>query len=198
MKKFLSMILIAIMVSSMNLAYYANSSSIENKIVLHIGKTESIVYGVNKPLDVAPYIDKKSNRTLVALRFIAENLGYECYYNKKNEIVTLIKATYKQEMGRNLMEGVFLQKSKACVVSYWDNYNADASTPETRIDYYTNYIGMLPKNDPSLKTVNFKAVNLDQTPVIVSGRIMVPLRFVVEATGKNVGWNDKIKEITIQ
>lgn len=41
-------------------------------------------------------------------------------------------------------------------------------------------------------------VTLDAPPEIVSGRTFVPLRFISEVLGAEVGWNNDLKEITIE
>ncbi len=46
--------------------------------------------------------------------------------------------------------------------------------------------------------VNGKAVNLDIPPLILDGRIVVPLRFVAEAIGAEVTWNAEKNQIDIQ
>lgn len=46
--------------------------------------------------------------------------------------------------------------------------------------------------------VNEKAVKLDTPPVVLEGRILVPLRFVSEAIGADVTWNAEKNEINIQ
>ncbi len=45
--------------------------------------------------------------------------------------------------------------------------------------------------------INNKVVNLDAPPEIKQGRTFVPLRFVSEALGAEVNWNEKTKTVTI-
>jgi len=45
--------------------------------------------------------------------------------------------------------------------------------------------------------VNGKQAISDQQPFIANGRTMVPLRFVAEALGAEVGWNDNTQTVTI-
>ncbi|RXE59665.1 copper amine oxidase N-terminal domain-containing protein [Acetivibrio mesophilus] len=45
--------------------------------------------------------------------------------------------------------------------------------------------------------VNNKEIKLDTSSVIVGGRTFVPLRFIGEAFGASVGWDDKSKVVTI-
>lgn len=46
--------------------------------------------------------------------------------------------------------------------------------------------------------VDGKITILDQAPIIIKGRTMVPLRFVAESLGATVDWNSTTKEITIK
>lgn len=44
---------------------------------------------------------------------------------------------------------------------------------------------------------NSKAIWLDQTPLVIDDRVMVPVRFVSETFGAEVAWDDKNKTVTI-
>ena len=46
-------------------------------------------------------------------------------------------------------------------------------------------------------TINDKPVTLDVPPVIQNGRTLVPLRFIGEAFGAKVDWDDKTRSITL-
>lgn len=61
----------------------------DHKIELQIGKKSSIVDGVFKELEIAPYIS--NSRTMLPLRFVIENLGYEVIWNGKNQITIPLK-----------------------------------------------------------------------------------------------------------
>ena len=50
----------------------------------------------------------------------------------------------------------------------------------------------------STAAVNGQAVELDTPPRVIDGRIMAPLRFVVEAIGASAIWNAETREINIQ
>jgi len=47
-------------------------------------------------------------------------------------------------------------------------------------------------------TIDGKSTTLDQAPVIVNGRTMVPIRFISEAFGATVDWNSQTREATIK
>ena len=58
-------------------------------IVLEIGKKEISVSGKVSTMDVAPFIDKNSSRTLVPVRFVSEALGFNVAYSEKTKEVTI-------------------------------------------------------------------------------------------------------------
>ena len=47
-------------------------------------------------------------------------------------------------------------------------------------------------------TIDGKSTALDQAPVIVNGRTLVPIRFISEAFGASVDWNNSTREATIK
>jgi len=59
------------------------------EIVLTIGKKEIKVDGKINLIDVAPFIDKNSNRTLVPIRFVSEFLGGTVDWNATTRTVTI-------------------------------------------------------------------------------------------------------------
>ncbi|MCS7459963.1 stalk domain-containing protein [Paenibacillus doosanensis] len=46
-------------------------------------------------------------------------------------------------------------------------------------------------------TVNNKNMTLEQAPVIVSGNTLIPIRFVTDALGGTVRWDDKERKVTV-
>ncbi|OXM86373.1 stalk domain-containing protein [Paenibacillus rigui] len=46
-------------------------------------------------------------------------------------------------------------------------------------------------------TVNGKSMTLEQAPVIVSGNTLIPIRFVTDALGGEVRWDDKERKVTV-
>ncbi|PIU54746.1 MAG: hypothetical protein COS89_09205 [Deltaproteobacteria bacterium CG07_land_8_20_14_0_80_38_7] len=120
-------------------------------IVLKVGSKEAFVDSEKKLLDVAPYIDPVSNRTLVPLRFISEAFG----------------AT---------VDWVPLQRT-------------------VRINLNSKQIVLQIGNEQALVDGAFQ--KLDQPPVIKDGRTMVPIRFISEALGATVDWNNLTNTITI-
>lgn len=65
-----------------------NIQSGDNHIIMYIGKNTYTVNGVEKVLDVPPFI-KDGKRTVVPIRFVAEELGCRVTYDEKSNTVTV-------------------------------------------------------------------------------------------------------------
>ncbi len=59
-------------------------------INLRVDSTHAMVNGVGKDIDAAPFISS-TNRTMVPLRFIIENLGYETVWDGTTKTITICK-----------------------------------------------------------------------------------------------------------
>lgn len=62
-----------------------------DEIVLWIDKTTATVNGQQVTLDQPPTINRKTNTTLVPLRFISENMGYDVVWDGINQQITIRK-----------------------------------------------------------------------------------------------------------
>lgn len=68
---------------------------------------------------------------------------------------------------------------------------------------YKGQMAQLPKNQVKLNvnkkqvSLNNTSMTLEQAPVIINGNTMIPIRFVTEALGGNVKWDDKERKVTI-
>lgn len=68
---------------------------------------------------------------------------------------------------------------------------------------YKGQLPTLPKNSVKLTvnkkqvTVNSKAMTLEQAPTIVNDNTLIPIRFVTEALGGIVKWDDKERKVTV-
>lgn len=68
---------------------------------------------------------------------------------------------------------------------------------------YEGQVAALPKNTVKLNvykkqaTLNDKSYTLEQAPTIVNDNTLVPIRFVTEALGGNVKWDDKERKVTV-
>jgi hypothetical protein len=120
-------------------------------VKLTIGSISALINENFTTLDSPPYIDPKTSRTLVPLRFIAEAFGAEVRWEAefKTVTITLNNREIKLQIGNN--------------TAYVDN----------------------------------EQKTLEQPPVIQNGRTMVPIRFIAEAFGATVNWDDTTKTIEI-
>lgn len=69
---------------------YYNPYLHKKEIKLFIDKTDVIVNGIKSTIDVAPFIDPQYNRTMVPLRFIAEEMGYTVTWDGKTRTIEII------------------------------------------------------------------------------------------------------------
>ncbi|MFD0696226.1 stalk domain-containing protein [Paenibacillus sp. GCM10027628] len=68
---------------------------------------------------------------------------------------------------------------------------------------YKGQVAALPKNSVKLTvnkkqaSLNNQSMTLEQAPTIINGNTLVPVRFVTEALGGNVKWDDKERKVTV-
>ena len=122
-------------------------------VVFVVGETKYKVNGVEKAMDVAPYI--KNNRTYMPIRFAAYAAGVadsNIIWNGEEQSVILIKGdrVVKMTVGSNTM------------------------------------------------LINGVPFAMDVAPELVDpGRVMLPIRWVAQALGCNVQWNEASQSVTI-
>ena len=75
---------------------------------------------------------------------------------------------------------------------FWNESNETVSGISAKGDRVVISIGS------NVATVNDKAAEIDAPPVIVNGRTLVPLRFISETFGCEVGWDANTYTVTIQ
>lgn len=100
--------------------------------------------------DQKPYIDKNS-RTLVPIRFIAEEMGAEVGWDGRINLVTIQKGETEIKLTIGEQKAV----------------------------------------------VNGKVKTFDTKAVLNNGRTMVPLRFISETLGAEVGWDGKLNRVDV-
>lgn len=161
----------------------ASAEASGKTVVLQVNNTAAIVNGESITLDVAPYIDATSGRTLVPLRFISESLGYTVTWDGEDKTVRIYNKLDMNTIDESTDESVEYFRS-------WSTYKYIKLTIGSGVaeicDEYI--IG---------EHVQIDEVSIDQAPVIIDGRTMLPVRFVSEQMNLNVEWDDKTKKITI-
>jgi len=117
-------------------------------IIFTIGKNSYSVNDEIRRLDVVPYIDESSSRTMIPIRYIAEAIGASVNWDDdaKSVTITLDDQTISIILGKRVSENSSLD---------WG------------------------------------------TPVLSSGRVFVPVRFVSEQLGAHVYWNGSSQTVSI-
>lgn len=180
MKKF---ILAIIMITMMFPTTVVMASTDNNhNIKLTLGETKVLVNGEEKSIDVAPFA--VNGRTLVPLRFISETLGYEVYWIND-----------KQEVSIRKNDGNILDQRAKTLFLQINNHNVRIYNSRISV----NPIISIPEQFKTIigKNKNKEEVYLDQPPITVNGRTMVPIRFISEQMGLTVNWDNETKSITI-
>jgi len=140
----------------------------ENSIVLQIGSETAYVKGSPSLLDSCTFIE--SGSTMVPLRFIAQSLGARVDWIPE--------------------ERKILVNSPQKTIELWA-IPADVSGDR-----------MIPQDTcNSLRQqaiVNGNNVPLETPPVIINGRVMVPIRFLSEALGFEIKWHENLRMVEIK
>jgi len=186
MKKFISISMLIIIMVSSALITFANDPLV---ISLQINNKTALVNGQNTQLATAPYIDTNSGRTLVPLRFVAEEMGYDVEWDNHNKIVKLSKIIKETDttITKNIIR-VQINNSGAEQYATLINKN-DENDFEIMVSGEKGFVN----NQGILQG----SIKLEQPPVIKDGYTMVPIRFIAEEMGYYVDWNGKNKTITI-
>ncbi|WP_010250368.1 copper amine oxidase N-terminal domain-containing protein [Acetivibrio cellulolyticus] len=200
MKKTISLVVFFIVILNFITYTFAESTSIK----MQIGNNTASFNGENKALDVAPYIEPKSGRTMVPLRFITETLGENVSWDNANNVIVISKGLKETSYTNinefwNNTEGYIFQVNNRCYI----HYIGDTAQPgyqftghgtyfdkDKNIIFEDNFIinpYMYPKNGS----------DLDQEPIIKDNRTLVPIRAISEVLGYEVSWNAKDKTILI-
>ena len=185
-KKLISISMLIIIMVSSALITFANDPLV---ISLQINNKTALVNGQNTQLATAPYIDTNSGRTLVPLRFVAEEMGYDVEWDNHNKIVKLSKIIKETDttITKNIIR-VQINNSGAEQYATLINKN-DENDFEIMVSGEKGFVN----NQGILQG----SIKLEQPPVIKDGYTMVPIRFIAEEMGYYVDWNGKNKTITI-
>lgn len=147
LKRFLVSFLAVVFVMSMSVTTAFGYSA--TNVVVTPGQNTASVNGKEVTLDVAARII--NGKTMVPIRFVAENLGFKVQWNQTDKTVAI---------GSN--GEVVLRIGSTSAVA------------------------------------NGKTVNIESAPVIENGKTLVPLRFISESLGAEVGWDSEAKQADIE
>ncbi|GEM_PF-564132 len=189
-KKLLS-VLLSFVVTSMALLGTSNISLAEGTgktVVLQVNSTTATIDGKSMTLDVAPYVDPSSNRTLVPLRFISESLGYIVIWNGTDRTIQILNKS-----GMNVYDYSFKDETTGELV---ENYRSLNTYKYTKLQIGSN-IATVCSDYRIGERVELKDVTIEQAPVIKNSRTMLPIRFVAEQMNLDVIWDNATKKITL-
>ena len=131
------------------------------------------VNGKKLKLEQPPVMN--NGRVLVPLRGVFEELGATVFY-EQGEINCVTKST-----------SVRISK-----YDVYDNYYSESYYYYYRYGYEREY-----EQEYSISINNGKMNWMEDQPIIVNSKMMVPVRVVAEAFGANAGWNGISKTVTI-
>ncbi|WP_010244137.1 copper amine oxidase N-terminal domain-containing protein [Acetivibrio cellulolyticus] len=179
-------VLVAVLLFGMTTVTFAEGAG--TTVVLQVNSTTATINGKSTTLDVPPYVDPSSNRTLVPLRFISESLGYIVIWNGQNksiEILNKVKMdsydySYKDEDTGETVE----------------NYRSLNTYKYAKLSLGSN-IATVCNNYVYGEYSELSNMTIEQAPVIKNSRTMLPIRFVAEQMNLNVIWDSKTKKITL-
>jgi len=206
MKKFISISMLIIIMVSSALITFANDTLV---ISLQIDNKLALVNGQSTQLATAPYIDTNSGRTLVPLRFVAEEMGYDVKWYNHGKVVELSKTIEKPSTSGGVKQTLIHSigttddagTAKNIIRIQINNNTAEQYTVALNkiISGEKSFISKVP-DEFIIDNPNYQlqgAIKLEQPPVIKDGYTMVPVRFIAEEMGYDVKWNGKNKTITI-
>lgn len=188
---------------------FAQASSAA-KIILNIGSKEAIIDGQIRELDIAPYIDASSGRTLVPLRFVIENISksYQIDWSGKgaNEITLSANISaansYNQETLNAKNTIVLKVGSNVARYSYESNnfWRTFKNRENVNIDTGFGVEKIKKEGEREDRLIFKKDYKIDQAPVIINGRTMVPLRLIaniMQYKNEQIVWSPKEKKVII-
>jgi hypothetical protein len=177
-------------------------------VKLKIGNTTAYVNEVDSELEVAPFIDPNSNRTLVPLRFIAETFGADVKYYEVNHTTNLADANgaKREVVDKDQNIDLTIKEGTESGVKYpitWflrigrsDAWNSNDIKKEDAF-FGNPPSGHLAGISYASSLTKFQK-DMEQAPLIVNNKTMVPLRFIAEhILNLNVQWDDKTQSIIL-
>ena len=139
---------------------------------------------------------KKCVALLLSLVFLLSLISIPCAAEEKEITVLLNETKMVFDVPPVLMNGRTMVPLRAIFEAldakvFWNESNETVSGISTKGDRIVISIGS------NVATVNGKATEIDAPPIIVNGRTLVPLRFISETFGCEVGWDDATYTVTI-
>jgi len=156
-----------------------------NTAVFTIGSTSYTFNGQVKQMDVAPVI-VPPGRTMLPIRYVAYGMGIP-----ESDITYLAQSTVPG----------YSQDQEVDITQYIE-YKGITNTTTTRILYNTSdlqdAVMAFPPNNPLNPAPISFVKEYGAAPQVIDGRLMVPLRAVVQmADGGTVSWDGNTRQVTV-
>lgn len=132
----------------------------------------------------AAYIEK--DRTMVPIRFVAESLDYQVYWNKEGRDIFLTKMNFDT----NKPEAAIYLKADSAKVLLIQSKDVEAFYNATIKDTFKT-------KDVEGILKSAKSVPLEVKPVMKEDRAFIPLRAVVELFDQKISWDGKTFTVSI-
>jgi len=222
MKKIVLSLFIAIttVLSVITPSFGASKDQVVLKVTMN--KLQYTVNGTAAMFDVAPYLDAAANRSMIPMRFIAEAFGAAVTWDDatKTQTIMLNGKTFKLTANVALPDGMgtpvlkndrFFVPLRYVSQELGATVDWDDATQTNTITYTKNpdsgntggtpdQIVLKATMNKLQYTVNGTAAMFDVAPYLdtKANRSMIPMRFIAEAFGATVAWDDTTKTQTIQ
>ncbi len=193
-------------------AKWIEKTSAAPSIILTIGEKVAMAYGYEVENDVAPVL--VNDRTMLPIRFVAEALGARVAWNQDTKTVTIVLDNTEIQLTvgetKALVNGAEVALDTASFIENNRTYMPLRFVAEN-LGALVEWNGeaqkvTIAKEQPStiMLTIGEKMavvyglpVENDVAPVLVNDRTMLPIRFIAEAMGATVGWDEATRAVTI-
>lgn len=184
----------------------------QEKAAFVLGDKTYVTDGQKRQMDVAPFIDK-NGRTMVPVRYLAYALGVPekmVFWRDSEQVVYL----YGGDVGVFLVVGdpetLVVRGIDAALLARL--FYLEDLVNEDGKDAAQSAVEQALEEFPELETVikmsgeefgawfgeRVKAVEMDTVPLIEQGRVFLPARYVAEAFGYTVYWNQSAQRVSIK
>lgn len=173
-RRFVNLLLVLVML----LSFVPNTAKAEEPIKLWIN-------GSYVATDVSPVID--NNRTLVPIRVISENLGYEVDWNESSRIALIKKRNSKTEIIEKYI-GISIDNPllyNFSVEKFYELLHRDLDGENVTQEEFTQF------------ALDAEKIQMDASPKILNNRTMVPIRVIAEQFNQQVDWDPETRTVIV-
>lgn len=154
---------------------------------LAFGQRELKIQVNGQEVKANPPAFAEANRTMVPLRFMAEELGYQVAWYQESQDILLIKENFKE---KTFDQAIYLKLGDKEALLFDQGDVKKVYEASIREDFKTSNL-----SEPLKRA---KKVKLDVVPVVKENRTFVPLRAIVELFQQKVTWNQEAYQVEIE